>query len=131
MVNFLARSDNLRIDKVEKGNRIIVNKNSKVPCLFMRIKDLPDSSKPRERFLKMGAGALSEAELLAIILRTGCKGENVVEMCNRLIKEHGLDKLFDCSLTELQEIKGIGPSKAMQILSISEIGKRHSELKGR
>jgi DNA repair protein RadC len=95
----------------------------------MKIKDLPEGSKPRERFLKQGAGGLSEAELLAIILRTGCKGENVVEMSNRLIKEFSLNKLFDCSLKELQEIKGIGPSKAMQILAISELGKRYSESK--
>ena len=95
----------------------------------MRIADLPNSSKPRERFLKSGKEVLSDAELLAIILRTGSMGENVVEMSNRLIAEHGLDKLFDCSLKELQEIKGIGPSKAMQILSMSELGKRYSQSK--
>ena len=48
-------------------------------------------------------------------------------MSNRLIAEYGLDKLFECSLRELQEIKGIGPAKAMQILAISEISKRQSE----
>ncbi len=90
----------------------------------MKIKDLPESSRPRERFLEKGSEALSDAELFAILLRTGTKGENVIDMSNRLIKEYGLDKLFDCSLKELQEIKGIGPSKAMQILSMSEILKR-------
>ncbi len=95
----------------------------------MKIKDLPDSSKPRERFLKHGKEALSDAELFAILLRTGYKGENVIEMSNRLIKEYGLDKLFDCSLKELQKIKGIGPSKAMQILTIAELSKRHSQTK--
>ncbi|MFW5847140.1 MAG: RadC family protein [Nanoarchaeota archaeon] len=106
----------------------------------MKIKDLPDNSKPRERFLKFGKENLSDAELMAIILRVGTRnkknkkgnslpGENVVEMSNRLIAEHGLDKLFDCSLKELQEIKGIGPSKAMQILSIAELGKRYNESK--
>ncbi|MDO8517558.1 MAG: DNA repair protein RadC, partial [Nanoarchaeota archaeon] len=64
------------------------------------------------------------AELFAILLRTGSRGENVIDMSNRLIAEYGLDKLFECSLKELQEIKGIGPSKAMQILTISEIQKR-------
>ena len=92
----------------------------------MKIKDLPNSSKPRERFLKHGKEALSDAELIAIILRTGTINENVVDMSNRLIKEYSLEKLFDCSLKELQEIKGIGPSKAMQILAISELGKRHN-----
>jgi DNA repair protein RadC len=90
----------------------------------MKIKDLPKSSRPRERFLEKGAEALSDAELFAILLRTGSKGENVVDMSNRLIVEYGLDKLFECSLKELQEIKGIGPSKAMQILAMSEILKR-------
>jgi len=56
---------------------------------------------------------LSDAELFAIILRTGTINENVIDMSNRLIKEHGLDKLFDCSLKELQKIKGIGPSKLL------------------
>jgi len=95
----------------------------------MKIKDLPDSSKPRERFLKFGKEALSDAELFAIILRTGTINENVVDMSNRLIKEYSLEKLFDCSLKELQSIKGIGPSKAMQILAMSELGKRYSQSK--
>jgi DNA repair protein RadC len=95
----------------------------------MKIKDLPDSSKPRERFLKFGKEALSDAELFAIILRTGIINENVVDMSNRLIKEYSLEKLFDCSLKELQEIKGIGPGKAMQILAISELGKRYNNSK--
>ena len=95
----------------------------------MKIKDLPDSSKPRERFLKYGKEALSDAELFAIILRTGTINENVVDMSNRLIKEYSLEKLYDCSLKELQEIKGIGPSKAMQILAMSELGKRYNNSK--
>lgn len=95
----------------------------------MKIKDLPDSSKPRERFLKHGPEVLSDAELFAIILRTGTPGENVVDMSNRLINEYKLDKLFECSLKELQEIKGIGPSKAMQILAMAELGKRYNQLK--
>jgi len=60
----------------------------------MKIKDLPDSSRPRERFLKFGKESLSDAELFAIILRTGTINENVVEMSNRLIKEYSLEKLF-------------------------------------
>ena len=90
----------------------------------MKIKDIPKDGRLRERFLKHGPEALSDAELFAILLRTGSMGENVVDMSNRLIAGYGLDKLFDCSLKELQEIKGIGPSKAMQILAMSEILKR-------
>lgn len=96
---------------------------------MMKIKDLPDSSKPRERFLKHGPEALSDAELFAIILRTGLVGENVIEMSNRLISKFGLVNLFECSLKELQEIKGIGENKAMQLLAIAELGKRYSQEK--
>jgi len=96
----------------------------------MKIKDLPDSSKPRERFLKHGPEALSDAELFAIILRTGMVGENVIEMSNHLISKFGkLTNLFDSSLNELQEIKGIGQNKAMQILAIAELGKRYDQEK--
>lgn len=95
----------------------------------MKIHDISKENRPRERFLKFGPQALSDAELLAIILRTGNKQENVIDMSNRLITEFGLDKLFDCSLKELQEIKGIGPAKAMQLLSISELNKRVSSIK--
>ena len=90
----------------------------------MKILDIPKQNRPRERFLKLGPEALSDSELFAILLRTGSKGENVIDMSNRLIAEYGLDKLFDCSLKELEKIKGIGPSKAMQILAMSEILKR-------
>jgi DNA repair protein RadC len=95
----------------------------------MKIKDLPSSSRPRERFLKYGPETLSDAELFAILLRTGSRGENVIDMSNRLIAEYGLDKLFDCSLKELEKIKGIGENKAMQILTISEIQKRINQSK--
>jgi DNA repair protein RadC len=95
----------------------------------MKIKDLPDSSKPRERFLKHGPEVLSDAELFAILLRTGSRGENVIDMSNRLIAEYGIDKLFECSLKELQEIKGVGPAKAMQILTIAELQKRSNQSK--
>jgi len=95
----------------------------------MRIKDIPKENRPRERFLKQGPEALSNAELLAIILQKGSKEENVIDMSNRLISKYGMDKLSDLSLTELQEIKGIGPAKAMQILTMSELGKRYNQSK--
>ena len=95
----------------------------------MKIHDLPEQNRPRERFVKYGPEALSDAELFAIILRTGSPNENVIDMSNRLIKEYGLNNLFECSLKELQKIKGIGPSKAMQILAMTELGKRYSSAK--
>ena len=95
----------------------------------MKIKDLPEQNRPRERFLKHDPEALSDSELFAIILRTGSPNENVIDMSNRLIKEYGLNNLFNCSVTELQKIKGIGPSKAMQLLAMAELGKRYSQSK--
>jgi len=95
----------------------------------MKIKDLPEQNRPRERFLKHGPEALSDSELFAIILRTGSPSENVIDMSNRLIKKYGLNNLFNCSVTELQKIKGIGPSKAMQLLAMAELGKRYSQSK--
>jgi len=92
----------------------------------MKILDIPKENRPRERFLKHGPEALSTAELFAIILRTGTINENVIDMSNRLIAEYGLDKLFECSLKELEKIKGIGPSKGMQLLAMAELGKRHN-----
>ncbi len=95
----------------------------------MKIKDLPDSSKPRERFLKQGPEALSDAELFAILLRTGTKQENVIEVANKLIAEYGLGNLFSCSIKELRKIKGIGNTKAIELLTVAELAKRYSQYK--
>jgi len=90
----------------------------------MKIKSMPLDSRPREKLKKYGVENLSNAELLAIILRTGIKNENVIDMSNRLIQEYGIDKISECSLKELQEIKGIGIAKACQILASFELNKR-------
>lgn len=92
----------------------------------MRVKDISKENRPRERFQKNGAIGLSDAELLAIILQKGSKDENVIDMSNRLISKQGIEKLSDLSLKELQEIKGIGPAKAMQIKALFEFNKRYS-----
>ena len=92
----------------------------------MRIKDISVENRPRERLEKQGPSVLSDAELLAVILKTGNKDENVIDMSNRLISKYGVDKLSNCSLTELQEIKGIGNAKASQIIALFEFNKRHN-----
>jgi DNA repair protein RadC len=92
----------------------------------MKISDLQKEERPRERLTRLGPAALKNDELLAIILRTGTRNENVIDMSARLLSQYNLDKLFDCSLKELQTIKGIGPSKAMQLLAVSELAKRTS-----
>ena len=91
----------------------------------MRIGDIPEENRPRERFRKLGANALSDAELLAIILQKGTRGENVIDMCNRLISRYGIENLSNLSFNELQKIKGIGPAKAMQIKALFEFTRRH------
>ncbi len=95
----------------------------------MRIKDISKENRPRERFLKNGVGVLSNAELLAIILQKGNKKENVIDMSNRLLSKQGIEKLSELSLTELQEINGIGPAKAMQIKAVFEFNKRYNQSK--
>jgi DNA repair protein RadC len=97
----------------------------------VKIKEMNSDSRPRERLVKFGVETLSDAELLAIILRTGTIKENVIEMSNRIINEFGLNKLADYSLKELQEIKGIGLGKACQLLAINELNKRVNSLKNK
>jgi len=95
----------------------------------MRIMDISENNRPRERLKKEGVRVLSDAELFAIILQKGSREENVIDMSNRLISKYGLEKLSDCSLTELQEIKGIGPAKACQILAMFELNNRYDSAK--
>jgi len=94
----------------------------------MRIKDISKENRPRERFLKNGVGVLSNAELLAIILKVGSKKENVIDMSNRLLTKYKIDKLSSLSLNELQEIDGIGPAKAMQIKALFEFNNRYNQV---
>ena len=90
----------------------------------MKIKDINERNRPRERLKEQGVESLSESELLAIIMQVGSAGENVIDMSNRLISKYGLSKLYDCTLEELQEIRGIGFAKACQILALFELSKR-------
>lgn len=92
----------------------------------MKIKDIPSENRPRERLQKLGVNVLSDAELLAVIFQKGTKEENVIDMSNKLISKYGLNKLSDLSLNELQEIKGIGPAKAMQLKALFEFNKRYN-----
>jgi DNA repair protein RadC len=89
------------------------------------IKDIPIEDRPRERLIKFGPEALSNAELLAIILRTGTKSESAINMANRIMSGNdGLKFLSSCTIQELSLIKGIGNAKAAQIKAAVEIGKR-------
>ncbi len=89
------------------------------------IKDLPPEERPREKLQQQGAGALSNAELLAILLRVGTRRESAVHLAERIIaKGGGLRCLPDLNLEELQSFHGIGLAKAVQIKAALELGKR-------
>ncbi len=83
------------------------------------------SDRPRERLMRLGPRALSDAELLAILLRTGRAGEDVMQVSrNILARFEGLSRLLACHVTELQQIAGIGPTKAVTLAAAFEIGAR-------
>lgn len=89
------------------------------------IRDLPSGERPRERLMHYGAQAVSSAELLAIIIRTGSGGENVLRLAERLLAAFdGLTGIARASLAELQQVKGIGPAKAVEIKAALELGRR-------
>ncbi|HRU42502.1 MAG TPA: DNA repair protein RadC, partial [Candidatus Diapherotrites archaeon] len=89
------------------------------------IKDLPEEERPRERLTRYGASVLSNAELLAILLRTGTKEESAISLAHRiLVQEQGLRYLADINVEQLSAINGIGKAKAAQIKAAIELGKR-------
>lgn len=90
-----------------------------------RIRDLDQADRPRERLVKNGAQALSNAELIAILLRVGVPGENAVQVGQRLLNQlGGLQGLHRAGLDQVCEQHGIGPAKAAQIKAAIELGRR-------
>ncbi len=89
------------------------------------IRDLPPEERPREKLIAHGSGALSNAELLAILIRTGNQDESAVQVATRILSGGGgLRNLPDLSLEDLQQFKGIGPDKAVTIKAALELGCR-------
>ena len=89
------------------------------------IKELPTSERPRERLLEYGVGALSTAELLAIILRTGTRDENVILLSHRILARFGsLAGMVQASTAEMISEHGIGPAKVAQLKAALELGRR-------
>lgn len=90
-----------------------------------KVKDLPIDDRPREKLLLRGAQNLTDAELLAILLRTGTKGKSVIAIAQEIIsKEDNLAKLAVKSTSELVKIQGIGKDKAATLLAAFEISRR-------
>jgi DNA repair protein RadC len=89
------------------------------------LRDMPEEDRPRERMLRCGADALSNSELLAILLRTGTASESAIHVAQRVLREtKGLRQLASIHVDELTKIRGIGPAKAVQILAGIELGRR-------
>ncbi len=89
------------------------------------IRDLPEGERPRERLRSRGASALSNAELLAILMRTGNSSESVLDMAAKLLAHFGgLDRLARATHGDLCEIHGFGEAKAAQVLAAAELGRR-------
>ncbi|GLF34639.1 hypothetical protein I5189_04149 [Pseudomonas aeruginosa] len=92
----------------------------------MSIRDWPEAERPREKLLEQGAAALSDAELLAIFLRTGVTGCSAVELSRRLLSEFGgLRALLEADLASFCGHLGLGVAKYAQLQAVLEMGRRH------
>ena len=94
----------------------------------LRLKDQPASERPRERLVARGPGALNHAELIAILLRTGLKGTNVVQVGQSLLQKYGsLNALALATVDELKQVPGIGRDKAATLVAAFALAKRMEE----
>jgi DNA repair protein RadC len=90
-----------------------------------RIKDLPLADRPRERFAELGAEALRNAELLAIVLRTGTRGHSALQIAEQLLHRfQSLDALASAPLDELRQVRGVGRDKAVALKSAFTLARR-------
>ena len=90
----------------------------------MGIKDLPMDARPREKLLARGPQALSDVELLAILLRTGMAGKNVFQLSEELLGPDGIAGLLNATVPSLQMVKGLGPAKQAELLAVFEMARR-------
>lgn len=91
----------------------------------MPLQDLPPDARPREKLLARGAGALSDAELLALLLRTGIEGKNVLLLAQELMDSFGgISGLLSATTDDLKKVKGLGPAKRTEIVAVLELARR-------
>ena len=94
----------------------------------MLLKDLPEDARPREKLLARGPGALSDAELLALLLRSGIPGKNVLQLAEELLDRKtgfgGIAGLLHTSASDLKRIKGLGPAKRAELVAVLELARR-------
>ncbi|MBK9444523.1 MAG: DNA repair protein RadC [Comamonadaceae bacterium] len=100
----------------------------------MPLKDLPPDARPREKMLALGPGALSDVELLALLLRTGIKGKGVLQMADELLRLKpkldaaagfdGIAGLLNATTEDLKRVKGLGPAKRCELVAVLELARR-------
>jgi DNA repair protein RadC len=91
----------------------------------LKIREMPQQERPREKLAAHGASALTDPELIAILLRTGVTGKNVVDVARELLSVYGsLRELSRCSVDELSKIRGVGPAKALHLVAAFGLGQR-------
>ncbi|MFW9079767.1 RadC family protein [Pseudomonas sp. P2757] len=92
----------------------------------MSIRDWPAAERPREKLLEQGSASLSDAELLAIFLRTGVSGKSAVDLARHLLNQFGsLRVLLEADLAAFSKQLGLGPAKFAQLQAVLEMGRRH------
>ena len=94
----------------------------------MKIKDLPKTERPREKLVAKGAENLKDSELLAILLRTGKAGKNVIEIASQILTKHSKKRLLQMTYQDLVKIGGIDSAKATTLLAAFELSKRALEV---
>ncbi len=91
----------------------------------MLLKDIPQDSRPREKLLTRGPGALSNAELLALLIRTGLQGKNALQLGEELVQKFGgVAGLLHATPDEIKSIKGLGPAKTAELIAVLELARR-------
>ena len=91
----------------------------------LKIREMPQDQRPREKLLVHGVSALSDPELIAILLRTGLRGANAVEVGRQLLEKYkSLTGISRCSVKELRKIPGIGQTKALELVAAFGLGQR-------
>jgi DNA repair protein RadC len=91
----------------------------------LTIHEMPQQDRPREKLARLGASALSDSELIAILLRTGIPGSNAIDVARTLLSHfQSLAGLARCSVEEIASIKGVGPAKAVQLAAAFGLGSR-------
>ncbi|MDT8715269.1 DNA repair protein RadC [Clostridium sp. 19966] len=91
----------------------------------LKIMDLPQNERPQEKLFRYGVDTLSNTELMAVVLRNGIQGDNIINLCARILKEcGGINGLLDFSAEDFMKIKGVKHAKAAQILAMVELSKR-------